>query len=481
MKVKKKDGSPERTIVVGMVVNPTVLSRAVSRWKKGGLFKSEWANTVGQWCVDYFNRYHKAPGNNIKQLYESWAADNTDDDTGKLVERFLAGISDEYEKLRKDINPDHVIDLAGDYFNRVALEKLTEQIEGDLERGDVQKALDRREKFGRIELGQGEWVDPMRDRAVAEKAFAEKGEPLIKFKGDLGDFFADALERDAFVALQAPEKRGKSYLLQELGWKAMTQGKKVAMFQVGDLSMNQTMRRLMVRAAERPAKACEVQIPTTLDVEDDQVTILRESKTYETALTWQEGQKAFDKIAKKQKECLLRLSVHPNTSISAAGINSILDRWSGDGWDCDVCVVDYADILAPMTAGAAESRDQINATWKYLRRISQERHCLVLTATQTDADSYDVDLIRRRNFSEDKRKYAHVTGIFSVNQDDQEKRQGIMRLNWNVLREGEFLETRQVYVAGCLGIANPLIRSCMPSVENAQTRRNRPSRRGENG
>lgn len=485
MKVHRKDGGPERRVVTAMVVHETVLGRVCGRWTKGGLFKSEWANTVGQWCVDYYTKYKKAPGRNITPLFEAWADDNKDTETVTLVERFLGQISDEFSRLKKEINPDHIIDTAGELFNRVAAEKLIAQMEGDLERGEVEKALQRRDKFGRIELGKGEWVDPFRDQSVVDQAFEEKGEPLIRFKGPLqalGDFFADSLERDGLVALMAPEKRGKTWVLQELAFAAMKQGRRVAFFQVGDLSRNQIMRRLMIRAAGRPMKACEVRIPTTLDVDEEAgVTIMHDCKTYEDAMTREEAWRACQKVVKKEKDCLMRLAVYPNTFISAAGIDNVIDRWAVDGWEPDVIVVDYADILAPMVAGAAESRDQINLTWKYLRRISQERHCLVLTATQTDADSYDTDLIRRRNFSEDKRKFAHVTGMFAINQIDSEKRNGIMRLNWTVLREGEFFEGQQVYVAGCLGVANPFIRSCMPPMDFVETRRNRPRRDGENG
>ena len=108
-----------------------------------------------------------------------------------------------------------------------------------------------------------------------------------------------------------------------------------------------------------------------------------------------------------------------------------------------------------------EGRDKINETWKQMRSLSQKYHCLVVTATQADAASYETDLIRRRNFSEDKRKYAHVTGMIGINQKDpEEKEKEVMRLNWLKLRDGLYSETRCVYIAGCLSIANPAIRSC---------------------
>jgi hypothetical protein len=68
-------------------------------------------------------------------------------------------------------------------------------------------------------------------------------------------------------------------------------------------------------------------------------------------------------------------------------------------------------------------------------------------------------LLTRTNFSEDKRKFAHVTGFFGLNATVEEKKLGITRLNWLVLREEDFIETQCCYTAGCLAIASPFIKS----------------------
>lgn len=468
MKIQERSGGVERRTCIAMVVCQPVLARISGRWEKGGLFRSPWANMVGQWCVDYFSKYSKAPGKAIVALFEEWQEAGQDKDTVSLIDRFLTSISAEFAQLKKDINPDHAIDQAGEFFNRVALERLRDSLDADLENGDVAKALERREKFRRIELGAGEWVDVLRDAAVMEKAFADKEEPLVKFPGPLGRFFADSLERDGFVAISAPEKRGKSWALQEIAWRAMEQQRRVAIFHVGDLSQSQAMRRLMTRAAKRPLKpnrrgrpgVIEARLPKTLEMTDDGINIEYTTKEYKSPLSWQEASKACQDVIQKVKsnDSLLRLSVHPNSSISINGVAACLDRWERDGWSPDLVAIDYADILAPVN-GAADTRDQINMTWKLMRRMSQERHCLVLTATQTNAASYEADLIRKKNFSEDKRKHAHVTAMLALNQSDTEKERGLMRLNWVDFREGDFSEREVVHVAGSLDVANLFMKS----------------------
>ena len=91
--------------------------------------------------------------------------------------------------------------------------------------------------------------------------------------------------------------------------------------------------------------------------------------------------------------------------------------------------------------------------WKALRRLSQEKHCLVMAPTQADAASYDAYTLTAKNFSEDKRKLGHVTGMLGLNQIEEEKVAGIMRLNWIVLREAPFSIDRFLYVGQCLPLA----------------------------
>jgi hypothetical protein len=157
---------------------------------------------------------------------------------------------------------------------------------------------------------------------------------------------------------------------------------------------------------------------------------------------------------------LLKLECTSNSTTNVGNIRTSIDEEIKLGWVPDVVVIDYADILAPETGTSAmDFRQQTNRTWQALRRLSQDYHILVVTATQSDAASYDTQLLTRKNFSEDKRKYAHVTGMVGINQNEEQKEIGVFRLNWILLREGIYYESRCVTVAGSLNIANPAILS----------------------
>lgn len=866
MRLERRDGTRERTVLTGMIVDVGVLSRLAPKWDKtdGGLFSASWSNLIASWCVEHYQKYGKAPARSVEAAFASWAESAADKDTVKLVEKYLEGLSGEYGRLKKQSNADYVVDLAAKHFTQVKVTRLKEALEGDLELGKLDEAVERVKKFDRVEVSGEDGIDLFTDEAEVRSTFTERREPLITFSGALGDFFGRSFERDGFIAFLGPEKRGKcvsedqdvmlsdgrvrtirqmvenrdhtpvlslnektgkfqprqvaqfwnngvkvcyrlttksgrqvettgnhryltpagwkylneiepgefvavprrlayfgqaevsdalvkflaytvaegccvahqpnftntdpemvedfhvscdalripwrrkgittylrsparqlltghgligkksvhkevppvvwtltrrqvslflrilfscdgtiyqdrgrpkiqlrlgseklvrqvGYLLTRFGivysvaygevakagkvfpnwqvsigdlenvnlflkevnfvsykrtepvddfllprksfldrvppaviqkvwdqakttgilrkvfghkttavrealrlgrpmmkrtfstlthplirklasgdvlwdevvevrsvgakktydlgvphlhnfvaancvvhntfhlmnvaWQALKERRKVAFFEIGDLSKHQIKSRFLVRASKHPVWATKpdrpVKYPKSLEVEDGKALVEFEERHFKTGLDQEAAWKAVQKFMTgtvKSKESHFRLSVHPNNSLTAAGLRGIVQTWARAGWVADIVVIDYADLLAA-PPGYSESRDQINANWKEMRRLSQEIHGLVVTATQANAASYRAESLDMSNFSEDKRKFAHVTGMVGINQTAVEKADQVQRLNWLVLREDEFLTTDHVFVAGCLALANPTVRS----------------------
>lgn len=463
MRFERRDGGDERRILIGMITDPVVCAAVASVWDPDNPpLSSKWSNLIGGWCVKYHSRYSGCPGKKIEQIFESWSSKgNRDSDTVDHVHRFLAGLSLEYEQDADKANSQFLLDLARDHFDTVRLRKLADALLGDIEAGDLKTARERFANSTTVELSGHSYVDVLNDEAAYQDAFERKADVLIRYPGALGEFFGDSLERDGFIAIQAPEKRGKSFTLIDIACTGVEQRRRTAFFAVGDMSKPQMLRRLGVRFAGKPLKPKTLMIPDEIIHEDheQEAQVEAHREVFDEPLNWRDTVKNL-RILQDEKirssADLFRMSVHPNTSINVTGIESILKAWSRNGWMPDVVVIDYADILAPMGSGGwTETRHQIDATWRALRRLSQELHCLVVTATQSDAASYDAALMTKQHFAECKSKYAHVTGTFGLNQTDDEKDQGIYRYNWLVLREDGFSATRPVYVAGCLDICRP--------------------------
>src|SRR5688572_28508071 len=140
MIVEKRDSTQERQVLIGMVVNDSVLAKISPKWTKEGLFNSPWSNLIGKWCVEFHRKYDKAPGRSLEGIYTAWSEGGTDPDTAKIVEKFLSGLSSEYADLKESINPDFIVDVAGKHFHRVRLKRLSEIIQADIDIGDLEKA-----------------------------------------------------------------------------------------------------------------------------------------------------------------------------------------------------------------------------------------------------------------------------------------------------------------------------------------------------
>lgn len=462
MKVKKHDAKEEKRILTGIIVNDAVCGRIADKWKGEGLFRVRWANVVAGWCVHYYRKYRTAPRADVEGLFTAWASTATDDATVELVDRFISGLSGDYEAEAADINPEYLVDVAGEYFNAVQLETMAETVQGLVQSGNVVEAIKAVAKWDRVEMGTGAGVDVFQDEAAIRAAFEADTEALITYPGDLGKFFGNQLARDEFVAITGATGRGKTWWLMDIAWMGVRQGKKVAFFEVGDMSQNQIMRRLMCRATGRPLKPpFDIEVPTEITREngDDMATVITETKSFAGPLDPDTAWDICQKRMRRYKSPLLRLSVHPNSSINVDGIISTLNVWERQGWVPDAIVIDYADILAAPTGYTPGDREAINATWKALRSLSQQRHCLVVTATQGDANSYNAGTISRSNFSDDRRKNDHVTGMLGINANEGEQAMGIYRLNWTKRREEAYTESRCVHVAGCLAIGRPHMKS----------------------
>lgn len=175
-------------------------------------------------------------------------------------------------------------------------------------------------------------------------------------------------------------------------------------------------------------------------------------------LTEADIKRAFTKRMKAWRTDPVVLS-YPTNTLTVSKIKMELDKLErGRGFTPKCIIIDYADIMAADNT-RMDFRHQQSAIWAGLRGLALERNALVITATQADAASYDQYTLELHNFSEDKRKYSHVTGIFGLNQTKEEKLMGCLRINTLLARNEDYSRLDTVTVIQCLQIGNPLIGS----------------------
>lgn len=471
MRRRSVDSSMERQFLTALIVSKPFLAGAMDLLKLD-LIRVDHFRTVAGWCLGYFKQYGEAPGKQIESMYNAWVDQHENKDLidveAQAIGDLLEYLSDQYDTAG-ELNVPYLLDQLGKYLSLAALRKANDQLTSTLAEGDVDGSFDAITNVMRIDPGGLAGIDPFHDRGAWARAFADPLTPLIEFGGDAGDFFNQALTTDALVGIQAPEKTGKTWMCMEMMMRGLRTRRKVAMFQVGDLTEAQFLRRLGVRLAAMPmwkSQCGPIRIPNKIQMQEIEgkykAVVSGKIRDYPNPLSRKACVRACRKFLRgaalptSREQPHFMLATYSNSTINVRGIENILDRWEQQkGFVPDVVIIDYADILAPEDT-RQEFRHQVNDTWKAMRRLSQERRCLVLTATQASASSYEIKTQGKKQFSEDKRKYAHVTAMLGLNQSDEEKKDGIMRLNWIVKRESAFSTPRCLYVAQCLPLGRAI-------------------------
>ncbi|QDP54820.1 MAG: putative ATP-dependent helicase [Prokaryotic dsDNA virus sp.] len=462
MKVHKYKSSDEKLVLTAMIVHDEVLRRLYKHLADDtDPFRSRWSNEVCRWCFRHFSKYGKAPRKNILSYFRKYGDRSKDEKTVELMDRFLSGLSKEYANSA-GINEDFVIDRSVEYFTRVRLERLQKGVEQSLEGGEVSQATEFVSKFRAPEFSSEDFVSPF-DHDIIRKAIRHKeSEVLIQFPGALGKFTTPFFGRGDFIAFTGPEKRGKSFWLMECVWQALRNRRRVAWYGLGDMSQDQMMTRLLARASRRPLSAGSVHVPKTIHTIREAPDVEYRVRNYRKPMSEEEIMAVMDKHKGRFGGDRLILKCTGGGVLSAEDLEQEMEDFARDDNLPDVVVIDYADELAP-NAGSRkmEPRHQENEKWRTLRRISLRKHVLVITASQAAASAYKRWLIKKEDFSEDKRKHAHVTGMLGINQTEEEKEKRIYRLNWVDLREGKWSSNQCVWTAGDLIMGSPCMISSM--------------------
>lgn len=467
MRVSRRyKGNEERQILAAMIIHGEVLERIVSHLRdEKKPFRSKWSNVIARWCVDYFTQYKKAPYKSIQNLFTQYAASATDNEAVETIEGFLSGLSEEYgtgKNARDNINADFVVDLASTYFRRVKLERIHTEIEGALTKNDVAFAEEILRSYEPVAFGAADWIDPTSPEVVAAALKRKEQKPLIFFRGDMERFLTPHFERGSFISFVGPEKRGKSYWLMEVVWMAWLQRRRVLYYVIGDMSQDEVMTRLITRAIHRPLKAGRVLRPVKLKKSEGKAEVDREEREFSEDVSVPLAVKTMKKILARtgSSQSRLKLRCVGGSTLKASDIEQDVKNFAREGWVPDLVVADYADLLEPEDSTRTwDYRHQINESWKIMRRIALEGHLLFVTATQAAASSYGANTIKKSDFSEDKRKNAHVSGMLGINQTVEEKAEGLYRLNWVFLRDGRWTESQVCWTAGSLDLACPCILS----------------------
>ncbi len=470
----------ERRIITGLIISTDYHER-IQRFWNSNLLESPEIKQVANWCVNYFQKYKKAPDKDIESIYmEQLRIGKLHKADALYIEELLSDLNNEYGRDTQ-FNSAYLNDQTIKYFKSQELERHNRDVQSLIDMGKVEEAERLTQSYTPTILDDKDTGLELSSKEAMKRigrAFNQTSQRVITYPGKIGEMWNEHLTRGSFFTFLAPEKRGKSFMLMDMALRAVRQRAHVAFFEAGDSTESQFLKRVCIHISRRNDKAeycqeryrsvgdcvynqldtcnsnarnCDHGIFEDIDIETFNSAIneyvnmdsLREKyennpdyepcKAYgctrRKGTVWLEKVKAVRPLTAKQAKREVRrffrkykrrfiLGDSPAGILTVSEIEDCLDKWEKrSGFVPDVIVIDYADLLSAEDGGTNEFRHKQNHIWQKLRALSKERHVLLLTATQADKDSYKKDKLSLHNFSEDKRKLSHTTSQFGLNQD----------------------------------------------------------------
>jgi|TARA_R110000824_G_scaffold342769_1_gene529258 replicative DNA helicase len=121
----------------------------------------------------------------------------------------------------------------------------------------------------------------------------------------------------------------------------------------------------------------------------------------------------------------LIIKEYPTKSASTHTLKTHLERLRMKDVSIDMVIVDYADLLRPVTA-QREKRNELESIYEELRGLAQEYKCPVWTASQTNRSGLNAEVITMESISEAFNKCFVSDFIFSISRtvDDKQANTG---------------------------------------------------------
>tara|TARA_B100001123_G_scaffold74689_5_gene84320 strand:+ start:48265 stop:49656 length:1392 start_codon:yes stop_codon:yes gene_type:complete len=227
-----------------------------------------------------------------------------------------------------------------------------------------------------------------------EKRFEPKyRRPVSTGWADMDSITGGGLGKSELGVVIAPTGAGKSMILVHLGSEGIKEGKTV--------------------------------IHYTLELQDTVIATRYDSciTGYPLSDIINFKDEVYDEI--KNIEGSLIVKEYPTKSANTNTIRAHLSRLIKRGIKPGMIIVDYADLLKPVTV-RKEKRNELESIYEELRAISTEFQCPIWTASQTNRSGLSAEVITMEQISEAFNKCFVADFIFSVSRtiEDKQNNQG---------------------------------------------------------
>lgn len=484
---KDTNSSTERIIIIGMITSDKFMTK-IHSFTKTDYFRSPHTKIVVSWCLEYFEKYKKSPKRIIQDIFED-KKEMIPEGQVEVINHFLADISDEYER-EDNFNVDYVYDEAIKYYEISSFILLKNNLQKAILNENVAEAkvyIAEHEK--KPVTKSTKWEDPFSEKAIVSTFEKKESNIVMRFHGDLGEMIGD-FKRGYLVAIMGKPKIGKTFWLLHCAMIAKLRGFNV-LFVSLELTSSQIKERMYTYITGKPADTdiSETTIVPVLDCVLNRInnckispcqvkpgdlkyspcTICKGDEKYKFAIHKKEIQTklltmpdTLRKIVNIKKMNFSRggrmnLLTYPGRTLTVAELkNQMKLMEQEEGFIPDMIVTDYADRFH--LGRNDQYRLQLKDIWEEHKMLAMEKHCLVITASQTNAARGGNDATRG-TFAESQAKEEVIDIGIALNQDDDEEREGIIRASVVDHRHKRFNPSNSVKILSCLTIGRPYLDS----------------------
>ena len=493
------DAKIERMICIGLVTSDR-FAKGVKPLCKLEYFQSNYARKIAQWCLEYFEKFNKAPVRHIEDIYLTHKASVPEEDA-ELLEDFLASISDEYE-LSETFNVDYIISEAEKHFRAAGLKNLRDKLTAAIIAGKLDEGENCVKEYEKPAKPLILSVDPLRDiDCIVESLTPEDENPdiIMRLPGALGNALGP-LERGFLFAVQAESGVGKTWWLTYMAQLAVFSGHNVVFFSM-EMSTKKMVKRIWQSLTSAPierhgkllipiwdckknqlgtcANGCGVALlkdklrPSFKDMPRGYkvCTACKGRNEFEPTAWWTETedpglldpnvalrkQAVLDRsgmLRKAGKFCLIEF---PNgkytTEDMVAAVKNLVYY---EGIVPGLIVTDYADKFK--WAIPKDPRVSIGKIWREHKAVAQELNCLVASASQSNTMRSGKQ-VGRGTWGEAIDKIHELDDGASFNQSSWEKDAGIIRASISKRRHGETVSSSEIMILQSLRTGRPYLDS----------------------
>ncbi len=491
---KKKDTGFEKRIVTGMIVSKK-FNRGIHPIVKFDYFDNSYCREIAKWCYNFFDKYEDAPFNHIQDIYEKYSIKLSDEDA-ELIEVLLKEINQNFTQQGHKYQTGYMLKEALQYFQKKEMEIMLNNVRILIDEDKIDQATEEIVNCNKVSAVTSEVIDPF-DPNTIKSTFDHKKEDFFKFPKSLGDFIGP-MDQGWLIAISGQFKLGKTWFLQEFLIVALLSRLNIIFFSL-EMTENQMLSRLYKRLAPGSDKG---EVYPVFDCKKNQdgschktqrtnqyrlldkngqkpnynpkiaykpCTVCRGTQDFELD-TWFRPIKLLDfsenEVSKRVKTIRktfgdrIKLKSFPRFSANLSDIKSTLDLIKhADNFIPDVIIIDYADILKPESKDMGVQKEDL--TWMALARLAGEQKALVVTATQVTKDALGADNVKLKHTARWIGKLGHVDAMYTLNQTDEEKHNGIMRIGTMVHRHFDFSESKQCAILQNLNVGQALLDSEM--------------------